>query len=647
MATINKNNMNKNNKRTNRTNTAKNNGVKNTKTTVKTNKSTTKSTVTPILKNSNSNNNKSWSPKPENMGNYTHNGTNGNLAYNINSNNNVNSRNKSKTSSTNKTAMKKSFMSALEDEHDMIYNPISFMQRNNLEFTENGAVSHSTSGSDLLDIHFSISSLRGADSKVINEKFRKAFAENPYYAVRWLFYARDIRGGEKVKDNFGNTNDGTGLGERTLFRTILVDMAKNGMSEYVKEIIPYVAEIGRYDDLWPLLDVKTNSVNKAVLKYVKQKLAEDISNYHNNKSISLLAKWLPSGNASSKTTKKYANIIRQYLGWSWPEYQQTLSALRAYLDIVERKMSSNNWQAIDYEHVSSRANLIYNDAFLRHDEERRRLYLNALTKGEAKINASTLFPHDIVHKYGRYPKHDEALEQLWKNLPDYGIHDTLVVADGSGSMLSTIGDTKVSALSVANALAIYCSEHNKGEFKNKYITFSNRPKFVKFEDNWTLRQKIAKAYNYNEIADTNIEAVFNLILNTAINNNLSNDEMIKNILIISDMQFNSAVAGGAGKVNKALFDVIEERFNAHGYTMPKLIFWNVMNNRWAGNSTFPVTINQGFPCTLVSGFSVSILQMVMNGEINPYNALIKTLSHPHYDFAEDTLKRIYTGNEEF
>lgn len=640
MTTMNKNNMNK----SKRSNTVKSNKTAKTS---KTNKSSTKSTITPILKNNNkiNNTNKPWSPKPENMGNYTHNGTNGNLAYNINSSNNVNSRNK--TSGTNKTTMKKSFMSALEDEHDMIYNPINFMQRNNLEFTENGAVSHSTSGSDLLDIHFSVSSLRGADSKVINEKFRKAFTENPYYAVRWLFYARDIRGGEKVKDNIGNTNDGTGLGERTLFRTILVDMAKNGMSEYVKEIIPYVAEIGRYDDLWPLLDVKTNGVNKAVLKYVKQKLAEDINNYHNNKSISLLAKWLPSNNASSKTTKKYANIIRQYLGWSWPEYQQTLSALRAYLDVVERKMSSNNWQAIDYEHVPSRANLIYNDAFLRHDEERRRLYLDALTKGEAKINASTLFPHDIVHKYRRYPKYDEALEQLWKNLPDYGIHDTLVVADGSGSMLSTIGGTKVSALSVANALAIYCSEHNNGEFKNKYITFSNRPKFVKFDDNWTLRQKIAESYRHSEIADTNIEAVFDLILNTAINNNLSNDEMIKNILIISDMQFNSAVAGGARRVNKTLFDVIEARFNAHGYTMPKLIFWNLMNERWGGSSTFPVTINQGFPCTLVSGFSVSILQMVMNGEINPYNALIKTLSHPHYDFAEDTLKRIYTDNGEF
>ena len=642
MATMNKNNMNKNNmNKSNRSNTAKSNK------TSKTNKSATKSTITPILKNNNkiNNTNKPWSPQPENMGNYTHNSTNGNLAYNINSSNNVNSRNK--TSGTNKTAMKKSFMSALEDEHDMIYNPISFMQRNNLEFTENGAVSHSTSGSDLLDIHFSISSLRGADSKVINEKFRKAFAENPYYAVRWLFYARDIRGGEKIKDNIDNTNDGTGLGERTLFRTILVDMAKNGMSEYVKEIIPYVAEIGRYDDLWPLLDVKINGVNKAVLKYVKQKLAEDINNYHNNKSISLLAKWLPSGNASSKITKKYANIIRQYLGWSWPEYQQTLSALRAYLDVVERKMSSNNWQAIDYEHVPSRANLIYNDAFLRHDEERRRLYLDALTKGEAKINASTLFPHDIVHKYGRYPKYDEALEQLWKNLPDYGIHDTLVVADGSGSMECAIGNTKVSALEVANALVIYCSEHNNEEFKNKYITFSSHPKFVNFKNNWSLAQKIQEAYHHCEVADTNIEAVFDLILKTAINNNLSNDEMIKNILIISDMQFNSAVAGGARKVNKTLFDVIEARFNAHGYTMPKLIFWNLMNNRWAGNSTFPVTINQGFPCTLVSGFSVSILQMVMNGEINPYNALIKTLSHPHYDFAEDTLKRIYTDNGEF
>jgi hypothetical protein len=316
--------------------------------------------------------------------------------------------------------------------------------------------------------------------------------------------------------------------------------------------------------------------------------------------------------------------------------------MRKYIDVVECKMSAKEWGAINYESVPSRANLIYNNAFLRNDEERRRAYLGVLEKGEVKINAGTLFPHDIVHKYissgwsYSLKSLDATLEGLWKALPDTvkGAENTIVVADGSGSMTCNVGgNTSVTALDVANALAIYFSERASGEFKDKYITFSHRPQLVDFSNAKTLRDKIQIALRHNEVADTNIEATFDLILKTAVNNNMSQEDMPKNILIISDMEFNSAV--GWHRPNETLFATIANKYAAHGYKLPRLVFWNV-NSR---TGTVPVKEND-LGVALVSGFSVNIVNMVMSNKLDPYECLLETLNTERYQAVEDAIKDI-------
>ena len=365
-----------------------------------------------------------------------------------------------------------------------------------------------------------------------------------------------------------------------------------------------------------------------------------------NNSISLLAKWMCSENASSAQTKKNAKILREGLGLSSREYRKMLSEMRNYLDVVEVKMSAKNWSEIRYEAVPSRANLIYNGAFLRNDEERRREYLGKLEKGETKINASTLYPHDIVHKYsGGYHllgNKDATIEALWKALPDtvQGCGNTIVVADGSGSMTCNIGgNTRVTALEVANALAIYFAEHSSGEFKDKYITFSERPQLVDFSNANSLYDKLRIAITHNECANTNIEKVFDLILTTAIKHNMSQKDMPKNVLIISDMEFDSCATSGdsnrwsRNKPNQRLFDVIAKRYTDAGYQLPRLVFWNV-NSR---TGTIPVKKND-LGVALVSGFSVNIVKMVMSGKTDPYECLLETLNSERYAPIEAALR---------
>ena len=483
----------------------------------------------------------------------------------------------------------------------------------NIAITENGAKGLKTSGSALVDINFKVSSLRNSDEKEIENLFEKAFNENSEYALKWLFFARDVR---------------EGLGERRLFRICYKKLFELNKILFYKNL-NNIVEYGRWDDIIYLIGIN-DEIDNHIIEIIRLQLKEDLDNLSKNEGISLLSKWMPSENASSKETKKMARNIIKLLNISPRKYRLMLSKLRSYSNVVETKMCSNKWSEIDYEKVPSLANLKYSNAFMNHDRIRRSEYLKLLYKGETKINMKVATPVDIVSKYDSwYVKNlDPTLELAWKNLKKVGIENTLVVADGSGSMTVPVSG-RVTSLDVANSIAIYTSENNKGVYKNKYITFSNTPKFVEFNEEDTLQEKLSIARKHNEIANTNIERVFDLILYVAIENNIPNDEMVKNVLIISDMEFDTAQRGWRNDIeslSKTLFDEIKDKYSKAGYTLPKLIFWNV-NSR---TKTIPLTENE-LGVALISGFSQNVLKMVMSGHYDPYEVLIETITDKRYD----------------
>ena len=252
---------------------------------------------------------------------------------------------------------------------------------------------------------------------------------------------------------------------------------------------------------------------------------------------------------------------------------------------------------------------------------------------KAKINASVLYPYEVVRGYSKgmdmwdshIDKEDIALEMMWKNLPDIGLNeDILVVADGSGSMTCQVSGS-TTALDIANSLAIYTAEHNKGEFRNKYITFSSRPQFVDFSNAETLKDKLNIAFEHDEVANTDIEAVFHLILNTAKKYHYTQSDMPSRILIISDMEFD----WGTDPIDDNLFNALITEYSNAGYKMPKLVFWNV-NSRTCG---IPVHENElGF--ALVSGFSTTILNMVMSDKLDPAEILHDAIYDERYHIVE-------------
>ena len=494
---------------------------------------------------------------------------------------------------------------------------------NNLTMTANGANAYKTSGSKLVDINFAIGELRSASEENIIKKFRDAFEENPEFALKWLFWLRDVR---------------EGSGERKAFRVILKDLSKNGLSKFVDNMVPYLGFYGRYDDMWELLDTPSKS---AVLRFTAKQLKEDLANRKAGKSVSLISKWIPSGNASSKVSAKYNKQIRDYLKWTPSQMQHTLAILRKYIDVVERKMSSDNWQSIDYEKVPSKASKLYTKAFMKHDKERYTSYLEGLKTGKAKVNASVLNPCEIVHKvYGSiswYGKNEDTLtlmEAMWKNLPDrvQGEGDTICVLDTSGSMCSTVDSkTRMTCKEVAESLAIYFAERCSGVFQNKIITFSHSPRYMDLTGCDSLESKLKYIQKYSEISDTNIESTFDLLLNTAIKGHLTQDELPKRVLILSDMGFNS---GSCTRTpNETLFQTINQKWNKAGYEMPTLIFWNIQGElRWGyGSKAIPVSYNEDFPCLLVSGYNTASLNMVLKSQESPLEGILSVINTERYE----------------
>ena len=489
----------------------------------------------------------------------------------------------------------------------------------NYSRTENGALGYRTTQNALLDLNFNVSSLRKASIDDIVNRFMLAYHENPILALKWLFYSRDIRGG---------------LGERRLFRIVINHLAQE-KPEMITPLIDLVGEYGRYDDLLYLLSTQ---LKPQVLEYIGLTLSKDIDSYNQGKSTTLLAKWLPSINASSEITKEQGRMIATYLGMTERQYRKILSKLRKHIDVVEARMCSGDWEGINYSAVPSRAALLYREAFTRHDSERYFEFLEAVKKGESKINAGTLYPHDIVHRYTNgnsrvYGGVQDDLEEFWKALPNTieGDDRTLVVRDGSGSMnWGTIGNTKVTALDVSTALAIYFAERMTGEFHDQFITFSNRPSLIDLSNLTTLYDKLDRTYRENDCSNTDIHAVFRLILATAVRAGMKQEDLPTNILILSDMEFD----GRSLRWDARLFDEISAEYEQYGYKLPRLVFWN-LNSR---TGTIPVTQNE-LGVALISGFSTNLAKMVQSNQTDPFECLKEVLNSERYALIEERLTK--------
>ena len=480
----------------------------------------------------------------------------------------------------------------------------------NTKLTENGAMAYSTLGNALTDLFAQAGSLRPRTENEIRKKYAEAFQINNLLATKMLFYTGNIRGG---------------LGERRTFRICLKWLAENHSDIVIKnlELIPH---FNRWDSLFVLVGTKAEAdMWKFIAKQLNTDMAAVAASKHKSKpeAISLLAKWMPTETASSKATRDLAFRAMRNIGLTPRAYRKVLSALRKHLKVVETSMSAQEWYNIQYPTVPSYAMKNYRNAFLKHDYDGFTQYKQSLVKGETKVNASTLYPYDLVGQYtngghnGRYANKDVIVEAQWKALPNYvkGENNILIMADVSGSMYGRPMDTSVS-------LATYFAQRNKGAYHNLYMSFTDQPHFIELQDGASLAECVRKVWSTDMGFNTNLEAAFNYILTHAVNHHVSNDEMPKALVVVSDMEIDRYIRWNG----LDFVETMKRKFASYGYVMPRLICWNVE----ARNDTF---LSKSPDVICVSGQSASTFRELcgnLEGKTT-WDIMLETLGNKMYD----------------
>ena len=491
-------------------------------------------------------------------------------------------------------------------------------ERTNKTYTQNGAITYKSTLSKVYDLFAQGAAMRGATEDECIRMFAQAYNEDPTMALKCLFYLRDIRGGQ---------------GERRFFRLCIQWLAMYHKAE-MEHLIALVAEYGRYDDLFVLFGTNLEDEMMGYIKYVIDKNEDH-----------LVYKWMPSINASSKNTQERGRKFAHAFGMTEREYRKMLSEGRIACHLVETLMSQNRWNEIEFQKLPSRAGLLYSKAFARRVETAER-YAAFMRNDKTKVNAGTLYPYDVVRKAREVmnrgwhysfadsvPLDDTdrlAANKYWDNLTDYfngATLNALCVCDTSGSMTSGYG-SNIAPIDVAIALSLYTAERAKGPFKDHFISFSSRPTLIE-TTGVDFCEKVFNIYRQNLCENTNIEATFDLILNTAIRKGLTQEDLPETLIIVSDMQFDSArgyYGWGREDNTVTLMEGIEAKWNRSGYKMPKLIFWNVNAATGAGN--IPMKDKDGV--TFVSGASPSIFTQILTGKTGQ-DLMREALLSPRYD----------------
>jgi hypothetical protein len=418
------------------------------------------------------------------------------------------------------------------------------------------------------------------------------------------------RGGDYLKClqlMFNLRNPRGGNGNRSGFRQI-VNWLANNYPDYIVTNIALIPKYGRWDDLYACYN--TPGQTAAMMLW-----AQAITNQDG-----LACKW------ADRKDKKLADFMGLEIG-----------AFRRLVvcgsKTVEQQMCANEWEDIDHEHVPSVAMARYTNAFNRHCPQFS-TFKEEVKAGTKEIKAGAVFPHDLVRTV--LNGDPEVADLQFKALPNFLLDDLgktkkmFAIADVSGSMNSLVSGS-IRAVDVALSLALYCSDKigENNYFYRKFQIFSTDNIVIDWKNNSfsgvvtaTLENRIAQS--------TDIYAALDRLRQEAVSNNVSKEDMIDTLLIVSDMQFDNkndkndfdetAIGGSydsdyAGAVESAMC-----RWEETGYNRPKIVYWNL-----CGYEGQQCTMKDKNVC-LVSGFSPSVLTGVLSGEMDPIKVMLRTIA---------------------
>jgi len=487
-------------------------------------------------------------------------------------------------------------------------------------FTENGAISHSTTGDLTLDYFSKAGTYRNRTEQEVAGDISAAWNENPEMALKTIFYLRSVT--RKTRGFFESEKVNKGQGVRDEFIK-LVKWLENNHPETLYKNLWLIPVVGTWKDLW------YDSAESKYVHYINPievyKLVEKGLTDEYNRG--LLAKYLPRIRSKSNVKNErhirlnnWAKGLCDYLGWSQTDYRKFKSNPENTAHLFQRVMCDGLWNNLDFSVISGKAlfNLMAlkgkdgKTVFQRHGLEDK--YVEWLkTQPTAKF---TGYVYELFKQVkGMLPlpqkitfdKQFDGLVELAKQ--DENIMDGVwCCLDTSGSMGSIVDGKDTSAYDVCVSLGIFFSELNEGAFHNHVIMFDNTSRVLKLNGSFT--DKCLQIRNHSTAwGGTNFQSIVNEIVRVRKSNPLIPlNEYPKHILVVSDMAFN---AYG----EETNYEAMKRKLAEVGLVDMDFIWWNVIGGERASRNRDYTNKSKDEGVTMLSGFDGSTIQLILGGEM--------------------------------
>lgn len=546
-----------------------------------------------------------------------------------------------------------------------------------------------------------------------------------YLMVIWA-ETRDCRGnlaGKGWKD-----------GSHWIFIELLKDYPKTMLN-----LLPLYSEYGCWKDYQKLYEMIDNCNNypealnikeifdltkSTIIKLWAERLKIDYEYLKQEQinKISLCAKFIPK---EKKSLDKKCNVYKKIAKLLFKnktckkDLRMLCSKLNKAIDTTEIKMCENKYSKINPNKIPSRCLFKNRKAFayemrgklnkgkLRGNDpdrlEGRKNYLDFLESGK-RIKGTQMYIHEIVNVI-RKKQYSEIESKLfdgqWKDHvnkllteikeQDLNMGNMVICADVSGSMTCDNGRPMNCSVSFGLMIAEIMGKLNP-DFGNRFISFDEKPKWIEVDPKLPITNRVIQASNSPWGGSTDIIKCFEMIMKVGIENNLTRDKMPDTFLIVSDMQFDSALLNIykntysifkslGGKVEnyfrkiqnyiseytvedfKTTHEIIVEAFKLAGiqacgepWDVPTMIYWNVVGD----TMSFPTTIDT--PNTImISGYNIHTMKLILKGQkdkleeikknytlekkqgVNTWDIFITAMTDPRYQMVYDTIEKTQEG----
>lgn len=489
--------------------------------------------------------------------------------------------------------------------------------------TENGALSHSSTGSVFIDQFakagtFIDHKLMGRTQDNINTDMALLWNENPDLAMRFVFYLRMI-----TRKNMGvfkteTVQKGQGLRTEAFMRLLWVAERHPKVFERNLALIP---EVGSWKDLITLWEMNSDLVDINLIFELYRTVFDMDNSFHTEN----IKKYLPTLRSRKSLTsphkrkmREFANKFMEFFGFSEREYRKFKASGESHK--FQRLICSKEFNKLNFNRIAGKA--LFKLATSRGKDGRTFFERHGLEKEYIKYLESqpvakfTGYPFELMSKakgnvtLAEKLTIDKQFDGLIKTAKEDGggIKGNVWCALDTSYSMGTQVKSGISAYDVCISLGIYFSTLNEGAFKDNVIMFDSTSRKMKLAGTFT--EKVKQIQGSSMVwGSTNFQSVIDEIVRVRKQNpNIPVSEYPETLLVVSDMQLNPSNGGGTGD-ERTNYEMAMKKLREVGLPKMTIVWWFVTGR----GTDFPSRIDDE-GTIMIGGFDGAIMTLLLGGD---------------------------------